>query len=293
LEESGWLEGLAALFADDGSQGPMAQLVNSMKVMRESFAKLESSSGAQFYMKAMEWSQGGVDEATFISQVVPMLRENQKKQMEEMQADPMAMVQKQFDSMRDAGQPVPEPQQQMIGAGVEAMSADFIPALKRAQERSSEYLPEYARALFRFLDIDGSGLITKKEIQLLKALLDALLHLGERACHDMSSGEPKPMEGDYKDNAKELAFAIFDVLDRDGDKHLSLDEIVAFGQKAAIFSLSMFRTMAHMMIECFLDELCKAFAEFGWKQAGLQEVEKEQFLPMLMMAPMAVQGMMQ
>jgi len=284
---------VAQIFADDGSQGPKAQLVNAMKTTRESFAQFEASSGAQFYMKAMEWSQGGVDEATFISQVVPMLRENQKKQMEEMQADPMAMVQKQFDSMRDAGQPVPEPQQQMIGAGVEAMSADFIPALKRAQERSSEYLPEYARALFRFLDIDGSGLITKKEIQLLKALLDALLHLGERACHDMSSGEPKPMEGDYKDNAKELAFAIFDVLDRDGDKHLSLDEIVAFGQKAAIFSLSMLRTMGHMMIECFLDELCKAFAEFGWKQAGLQEVEKEQFLPMLMMAPMAVQGMMQ
>lgn len=293
LEENGVLEMMAQIFADDGSQGPKAQLVNSMKAARQAFAQFESSTGAQFYMKAMEWSQGGVDEATFVSQVVPLLRENQKQQMDKMQADPAAMVQQQFDAMRDAGQPVPEQQQAMIAAGVEAVSGEFVPALKRAQERCSEYLPEYARALFRFLDIDGSGCITKKEIQLLKALLDALLHLGERACHDMSSGELRPMDGDYKDNAKELAFAIFDVLDRDGDQHLSFNEIIAFAQKTAIFSLSMIRIMAHMTIECVLDEFFKAFAEFGWKQAGLQEVEKEQFLPMLMMAPMAVQGMMQ
>lgn len=293
LEESGSLEMMAQIFADDGSGGPKQLLVNSLKTMRESFAKFEAATGAQFYMRALEWSQGGVDEATFVSQVVPLLRESQKKQMEEMQADPMAMMQQQFDAMRASGTPVPEAQQAMIGSGVESMSAEILPALKRGQDRGSEYLPEYARALFRFLDIDGSGCITKKEIQLLKALLDALLHLGERACHDMSSGELKPMEGDYKDNAKELAFAIFDVLDRDGDQHLSLQEIVAFGQKLTTFTLSNLRILAHVMIECMLDELCKAFAEFGWKAQGLEEIEKEQFLPMLMMAPMAVQGMMQ
>merc|ERR1712127_36584 len=97
LEKDGNLDMVSQIFADDGSQGPKAQLVIAMKTTRESFAQFEASSGAQFYMKAMEWSQGGVDEATFISQVVPMLRENQKKQMEEMQAEPMAMVQKQFD----------------------------------------------------------------------------------------------------------------------------------------------------------------------------------------------------
>lgn len=293
LEEGGDLDMLAQVFADDGSGGPKQLLVNSMKLMRESFAKFEADTGVQLYMKALEWSQGGVDEATFISQVVPMLRESQKANIERMQADPMALLQQQLDALKTAGSPVPDQQEAMIRSGFEAASPQLLPAMKRGCDRGSEYLPEYARALFRFLDIDGSGFITKKEIQLLKALLDALLHLGERACHDLSSGELKPMEGDYKDNAKELAFAIFDVLDRDGDQHLSLVEIVTFCQKLATFTLSNIRVIAHMMIECTLDELCKAFAEFGWKAAGLEEIEKEQFLPMMMMAPMAVQSMMQ
>jgi len=375
LEQSGAMDTMAKVFADDGSKGPKQQLVNSLKLVREAFAKSESNVGGQFYMKAMEWSQGGVDEATFVCQVVPLLRENQKAEMEKMQADPMGMVQQQLEAMSHMGSPVPEEHKAMIGQGVQAASSEVLPALKRGVDRGSEYLPEYARALFRFLDIDGSGFITKKEIQLLKALLDALLHLGERACHDMSVAEVwkvgdqavfiddeaevkrrfdasvyvwndgmkgmlgktfpvlsvsvadgqgivglpspdgsqggewlfpdtllvkstlkevcKPMEGDYKDNAKELAFAIFDVLDRDGDKHLSLEEIVTFGQKLATFGLSMTRTMAHMTIECMLDELFKAMAAFGWKAKGLEEVEKEQFLPMIMMVPMAAQGMMQ
>jgi Ca2+-binding EF-hand superfamily protein len=293
LEESGFLDMMAAAFADDGVAGPKQQIVSQMKVMRQSFAKFEADTGAQLYMKAMEWRQGGVDEATFVSQVVPILRENQKARMDEMTADPMAMVQQQFDAMSAGGAQIPEEHKAMIAGGVEAVAADFLPALKRGQERGSEYLPEYARALFRFLDIDCSGFITKKEIQLLKALLDALLHLGERACHDLSSGELKPMEGDYKDNGKELAFAIFDVLDRDGDQHLSLDEIIAFGQKVVTLWLSMMRTMAHMVIECIADELLKTMAEVGWKKAGLTEVGKDEFAPMLMMAPMALQGMMQ
>merc|ERR1711957_792211 len=107
------------------------------------------------------------------------------------------MVKQQLDAMALLGSPVPEGQQAMITQGVQAASSEVLPAMKRGVERGSEYLPEYARTLFRFLDIDGSGVITKKEIQLLKALLDALLHLGERACHDMSGDKVKPLEGDY------------------------------------------------------------------------------------------------
>merc|ERR1719198_2324150 len=120
-------------------------------------------------------------------------------------------------------------------------SGEFVPALERGSKRAQEFNAEIARTLFRFLDLDSSGRITSQEVRLLKAVLDALLHLGERAVHDLQSGEVKPMEGSVEDNAKELAFAIFDILDKDGDGKLSLAEMIAFCQKFVLLVLACFK----------------------------------------------------
>lgn len=293
LKENGFFDDVKEMFADGSQTGLKAQIVQMMKLGREALGKVESNVGAQFYMKAMEWSQGGVDEATFLCQVVPLMRESQAKEMEKMREHPMEEFKKQIGTICEANN-IPQEMAGMCDGVIQTLvdSGEFIPALERGQVRSQEYNAEIARAFFRFLDLDNSGRITSNEIRLLKALLDALLHLGERATHDLSSGEVKPMEGTVEDNAKELAFAMFDVLDKDGNGKLSIDEMIAFAQKVLLLVLEMMKYNAHALLECVWDEIFKALASIGWKQAGIEEVGKEQLMQTLMMAPMMMAPMM-
>lgn len=291
LKESGIIDGIKAVFADGSQQGPKAQMVNAIKAGREALGRAESNVGAQFYMKAMEWSQGGVDEATFLCQMVPMMRESQDKEMEKLKAHPAEELKKMFNA---TSANTPPQAAAMIEQVIEQLveSGELVPAFERGQKRAQEFNAEYARTLFRFLDLDSSGRITTQEIRLLKALMDAMLHLGERAVHEMEAGELKPMEGSVEDNAKELAFAIFDILDKDGDGKMSLNELVFFFQKLMMFILEGMKFGAHAILECVYDELFKAFASIGWKKAGLEEVGKDQIMQGVMMAPMMVPMMM-
>jgi len=295
LQEEGFFDVITAFFADSSSEGPKGQLVKMIKMVREALAKAESNIGAQFYMRAMEWSQGGVDEASFLCQVVPIMRDSQNQEMEKLKAHPVEKIKEQMAMMTQSGSmPVlPEAQSEMANQMIQTLvdSGEFIPALERGQQRGQEYNAEIARAFFQFLDLDDSGRITTQEIRLLKALLNALLHLGERACHDLAEGEVRPMEGSASDNAKELAFAVFDILDKDSDGKLSITELVAFGQKLALLCLHCFKYIIHTQLECVYDEVFKALAAIAWKQQGLEEVGKEQIMQGLMMAPMMF-GMM-
>ena len=88
------------------------------------------------------------------------------------------------------------------------LSNVFVGVLQRSSARSEEYIPDLVREIFKFLDLDDSGTIFSAEIKLLKALLDALLNLGQRAVQDLSSGEAKPTEGSNEDHAIALATTI-------------------------------------------------------------------------------------
>lgn len=278
--------------------GMQAKVVGQVRLMRESIAKFESNVGAQFYMKAMEFSQGGVDEATFVGQVVPLLRESQKAQMEEFEADPMKAIKEQFAGMSAMNDSSPyfEATEQMILAQMEQYHVGTViaDAVKKGSERGTEYLPEIVREVFRFLDLDDSGTISSQEIALLKALLDAMLHLGERAIHNITEGEMKPVDVDMVANARTLVLTIFDVVDRDHSGKLDLVEMVQFGQKVVAFVLGILnKVYIHIGIECIFDELIKGFVEQCWKQKGLDEVSKDEIMMGLMMAPMALQMMTQ
>merc|ERR1712139_645076 len=139
------------------------------------------------------------------------------------------------------------------------------------------------RSVFRFLDLDGSGTITNKEIKLLKALLDAVLHLGERAVTELSEEQMKSIEGTTKENAKTLALTVYDIVDRDGNGKLSLVEFVQFMQKVVVFWLGMVKFLAHTVIECQIDEIAKCKLEQDWKAKNKTEVEKDEFMQMMMM----------
>lgn len=289
MEESGAFVQLEQMI--QGVDENKAQIMGVVKAMRESIGKLESNVGAKFYMKAMEFSKGGVNEATFVAQVVPIIRDHQKEKWAEFEADPL----KGFgDQTKIFAAICPPPSEEIMNDQINALGSDkeLIAAMKKANERASEYIPEMVRSVFRFLDLDGSGTITSKEIKLLKALLDALLHLGERAVTELSEEQMKSIEGTTKENANTLALTIYDIVDRDGNGKLSLVEFVQFIQKVVVFLLAYTKFAAHTVIECQIDEVAKCKLEQDWKAKNKTEVEKDEFMQMVMMAPMMFAMMM-
>jgi len=242
-------------------------------------------------MRAMEYSKGGVDEATFVSQIVPIMKEDVEKTLQEQQADPKKAIMDQIKMMQEMGYSLPggnDVFEAMVSQKMDEFDLPkvFVGVLQRSTGRSEEYLPDLVREIFKFLDLDDSGTISSEEIKLLKALLDALLNLGQRAVQDFSSGEAKPTEGSTEDHAIALATTIFDVVDRDHSGKLSLVELVQFGQKVLAFLLGFIKVYSHVIIECVFDELVKALLEVGWKSQNLTEVPKEQLMMLIQMAPM-------
>merc|ERR1719183_1142211 len=129
--------------------------------------------------------------------------------------------------------------------------------------------------MFRLLDLDDSGTISTQEITLLRAVMDAMIHLGQRAVADPNDPGQR-LEGSFEDNMKALALAGFDAIDRNGDKELNLEELVKFGQKYVSFILEVMVGYSHLMIECMFDEVGKVLVSHGFKKGGIEEVEKDQ-----------------
>merc|ERR1712100_995567 len=99
-------------------------------------------------------------------------------------------------------------------------------------------------------------------------------------------------EGTTKENAKTLALTIYDIVDRDGNGKLSLVELVQFMQKVVVFLLAYIKFASHTVIECQIDEVIKCKLAQQWKAQGKTEVEKDEFMQMMMMAPMMFAMMM-
>jgi Ca2+-binding EF-hand superfamily protein len=258
------------------------QMVDLVKMMRDSMARFEENVGARFYMAAMEFSQGGVDEPTFIAKVVPIVLQNQKDELAKHGNDPLKLMES-YPAMTAALAKYPEPMKKAIQELKN--SEELKPALLRGWERSQEYYPEMVRAMFRLLDLDDSGTISTQEITLLRAVMDAMIHLGQRAVADPN--DPGQMlEGSFEDNMKALALAGFDAIDRNGDGELNLEELVKFGQKYISFILEVMVGYSHLMIECVFDEVGKVLVSHGFKNGGIEEMEKEQIMGMVQMVPM-------
>merc|ERR1712146_615530 len=192
-------------------------------------AEFEKNVGAQLYMAAMEWAQGGVDEATFISKLVPIFKENMTKQM----ANPDGILDNALAFQSG-------PQAEMGGAiakqALQALKGDesWPAAIKKAQETAATYMPDACRVIFKFLDLDNNGTVSRKEIQLLKHVMDAAVNLGERAV--AKPGDiGATAEGDTQSFVKDLMVAVFEILDRDGDGKVTVDELVDFAQRVIVF----------------------------------------------------------
>lgn len=258
------------------------QMVAVAQMLRDSMARFEENVGARFYMAAMEFSQGGVDEPTFIAKVVPIVVQNQKDELAKYDNDPLKLMSS-YPMMSEAQAQYPLPMQKAL----EELKAseELKPALLRGWERSQEYLPEMVRAMFRLLDLDDSGTISTQEITLLRAVLDAMIHLGQRAVADPNDPGQR-LDGSFEDNMKALALAGFDAIDRNGDGQLNLEELVKFGQKYVSFMLEIMVGYSHLMIECLFDEVGKVLVSHGFKKGGIDEVEKDQIMGMVQMAPM-------
>jgi len=258
------------------------QIMDAVTMLRDSMARFEENVGARFYMAAMEFSAGGVDESTFIAKVVPIVLQNQKDELAKHDNDPLKLMAS-YPGVSDAMAQYPEPMKQALEEL--AKSDELKPALLRGWERGQEYLPEMVRAMFRLIDLDDSGTISSQEITLLRAVLDGMIHLGQRAVADPNDPSQK-LEGSFEDNMKSLALAIFDSIDRNGDGELNLEELVKFGQKYMSFLLEMSVGYSHMMIECMIDEVGKVIVSAGFKKGGIEEINKEQIMGMVQMAPM-------
>merc|ERR1711971_379898 len=78
---------------------------------------------------------------------------------------------------------------------------DIQQAIAAMVEKWCEYIPDFCRAVFRLVDLDDSGIISEREVELLRALTDAFLHL----------------ENPDKDDILAYAIALFNAIDRNGD----------------------------------------------------------------------------
>merc|ERR1712232_1141592 len=213
-------------------------------------------------MAALEWSQGGVDEQTFIAKLTPILKENMVKTVE----DPKQYLTN-AKAQLSAMPPEIGAQLGMVTAGLDKLMAspEWKPAMERVKEKVSSFMPEACRTIFRFLDLDENGTITGKEIQLLKHVLDALVHLGQRATASAGSLEQKE-KGTVQEDAKDICCAIFDILDRDGDGKVTAEELIKFGQKMISFLCGYAKVVAEMAFEGFYAEVAGVVVAEIWKE---------------------------
>jgi len=288
----GPLEGLQKFIETDSAE--RTQFFTQMKQSRDMLAAFESSSQAQIWVKIKELTQGGVDEATFVGKVSSLMREYIENQSN-VDADQAMMLKQVLQMQKQTAATAPPNMQKSFEMSTKAiegvMSGDkFKPAMKAAMKRSTEYYPEMARAMFQFIDLDGNGSVTSKEISMLKALIDGLLHLGERPI-EHPSNTVKP-DQPHSDQGKELALTIFDILDRNHDGALEKSEIVAFITKLGCMVCAYIRCLAHQVVECLFDEIGKVLLADGWKQAGMEELAPDDIAAFASAAPVMVMGML-
>jgi Ca2+-binding EF-hand superfamily protein len=275
-------------------------LFNAIKQVRAAIAEGESDIRTQLMLKAAEWTAGGVDEVTFISQVTPMLRAQLEQPIDQ------AKITQSLDQVQQAitmMSGVQWPALQNMTSGPQAEMAqsfqnnpEIMAINQKVQEDISKvaasYAPELCRNLFRFLDLDKSGRITTRELNVLKAVMDGFLRIGTSTLKDtgcLNDADKADLSKMYPDLFKEgiehptmaqeissLLMAIFDVVDRNGDGSLQPEEVVSFLQSFLAYFLAQMKVMAKVYIECFVS-MEKEMLKLLWSKLSIAgNVTKEQ-----------------
>jgi hypothetical protein len=164
------------------------------------------------------------------------------------------------------------------------------------RKKMAAFAPDLMKNIFRLLDIDGSGKISSRELNVVKAMIDGFLRLGGSAFKDAMSAEDQasmkemypdlfeessaPQDGDAQVDriVKEMTammMALFDVLDRDGNGSLEVIEIVGFIQSLASFFACHIKIMMQVMVETFV-EMEKEMLQLLWTKLGIEEVSPEE-----------------
>jgi Ca2+-binding EF-hand superfamily protein len=248
---------------------------------------------------AYVWLKDGVDETTFMQNMLPPVRKCYEQQLKPenvktMMADYCAMMTKnaqdvdgqlqmykemvspeQFEALKPQLEAQMEQQNAMTLMIVGAVSSKIPELLEK--EEVKQVLAKYAKAIdeklpvllhhcFRFCDINSDSKVSEKELNILFHMKDAI-------------AEGKlDVAADY----------IFDVVDANGNGELSPGELLQFFAKCAHFGCSMTRVYLSLILETLLPEIVKAALPMLATQfLGKTEFTKEEFQGMLGMAQQA------
>jgi Ca2+-binding EF-hand superfamily protein len=280
-----------------GSQQP--GLFKMVKDIRSSMAEGEKGFFTKLCLKAKEWKDGGIDEVTFMQSVIPLMKEAMAKPPDEAK-------------IQAAMQAYQQTQVEAAGLGEAAatqlkMQQNFqnSPEIKEIQkkvqliaiEKVQAHIPDMCRNLFQLLDLDKSGTISRRELNMLKALMDGFLRLGTSTLIQTGGAQQAMLKEDeqmlkelYPDLFKEggasgpptaeqeacaLLLAIFDVMDRNGDGSLQLEEIVQFQVSFASFFANQMKIMVSTMVatSCAME---REMLKLLWQKLEITDVSKEQ-----------------
>jgi hypothetical protein len=250
----------------------------------------ETGSAGEGLTRAYAWLHNGVDETTFMSNVLPSLRKwvVSRYAPEEMAKElKLAMSSCSADFIAKAKTEEAQAQLGPVIAILEMVDAKFQEpgflegilsappvdqVMKAFCKAVEQKLPIILHHCFRFCDINSDGGVSEAELKVLFALKDSI-----------ASGK-----------LDEAAVHIFEVIDKDGNGEITPAELLSFFSKMVHFMTSIQRIYISLAFENLFPEVIKAALPAVAAAAGITEVTKEQLPGVMMMAQMQMmqaQGM--
>jgi len=207
----------------NGPKGRTMIFLDVVQTMRSSLARAEEG-----FVRRLLMLQGGVDEEHFLAVAVPMMVDRLEQHLGmdqivsliETVGDFLAGTNDQADLLVQVAHKV-------------ALNSEAQPLVARAivvaQAKAVDCARDFCKALFHLCDIDCTGKITTREIEILKAFLDCFLRLGNVANDSQTAWNV----------AEELLLALFDMIDQRCDNQLHPEELVHFVVRIATFLVSL------------------------------------------------------
>lgn len=286
MEQTGVAQQVAAMIQQlqtAASQQPAA--FKALKDMRQALATGEKKFFTKLCLKAKEWKDGGIDEATFLINTIPIMKDALNQPVDLRQAQ--QAVQKFQASLGLVKEDV---------ANAFQNNKEIQDIQKRVLElwnqKTVEFVPDICRNLFRLLDLDKSGKISARELNILKALMDGVLRLGTStflgtSAEALTEEELSQLKELYPDlftneaptftqEVTALLLAIFDTMDRNGDESLQLEEVVGFLTSLISFVANGMKIQVGVMVQTYI-ALEHEMLQSLWKNLKITEVSKDNY----------------